>query len=312
MRILAFVLVAGCWADLGPQSAAANADRCGECHVEEAREFVTSRHAVASSSELFQVLRQRAEDELAAGQFCDDCHRPDQEQALTCNTCHAVAGNTAAADGQLVHDPAGPVRGPTGDGGDAPHATAASDLLVESEICGTCHDTTGLRGFQEHPFKTWKQSIAAERGERCQDCHMGPGSDHSFTGLIAGDEEAAALLAKGIEVSGSDGVWTVQSLTGHEFPDGASFLREIWLEGERDGELTGEKIPLHAQLRVAGHPTWDPLLADEVRPRGLAVDEARDIALDADILCLRMRRVGAELASHSGLPADPPVTVACY
>ncbi len=292
-----------CLPDLGPRSAQAHAGQCGDCHVEEAEAFAGSRHADAASSELFRSLRSRAPDAAA----CDTCHAP--ERGWDCLTCHAAAGNQRTANGLLLHDPTGPVRGPTGHQDQAPHDSVADDFLTDSALCGTCHQLEGDGAFRETPYTHWKRSEAAAQGERCQDCHMpdaaGGGSDHGFAGLQA---DPVALLTAGLALRATaDGVELVNH-AGHALPDGAAFTRELWLEGRNDGVWTGEVHRLHPELHDAdGRPTSDPFATARVVQRGLAPDEVRQVPFAADEVCLRYRPVASWLVD--GPP--PALEVVC-
>lgn len=304
--MLLLPLLLACLPDLGPRSAQAHAGRCGDCHVEQADAFARSRHADAAASELFRALRSRAPDAAA----CDTCHEP--ERGWDCLTCHAAAGNQRTADGLLLHDPTGPVRGPTGRQEAAPHDSVADDFLTDSALCGTCHQLEGDGAFHETPYRHWTQSEAAARGERCQDCHMsdvpgvaGPPGDHGFVGLQV---DPVGLLTAGLELRATvDGVELVNH-AGHALPDGAAFTRELWLEGRDDGVWTGEVHLLHPQLLDTDeHETSDPFAADRVVQRGLSPDEVRQVSLEATEICLRYRPVAASLVAE----APPAIEVAC-
>lgn len=329
MRWLTLALT-GCLPDLGPRSAAAHAAACASCHPDHAASFARSRHADASSSALFGALRDRAERELAAGALCDRCHAPAGD-ALDCLTCHAAAGHVEPRNGALIADPTGPVRGPWGDT-NGPHASAPGPVS-DSALCGTCHDQDAFAGFREHPFATWETSPAAARGERCQDCHFSPVpglpaerpvgsvsiggraqrpiSPHDAPGLIG--DRAVELIARGARLTRTpDGV-ALENLTGHALPDGASFLRELWLESRDEQGWTGDRRPLHAALFAGAEPTWDPIAADRVVGRGVAPGETREERFPADALevCLRFRSVAEPLARALELPVPVASTIVC-
>ncbi|NIL96095.1 MAG: hypothetical protein GTO53_02235, partial [Planctomycetales bacterium] len=55
------------------------------------------------------------------------------------------------------------------------HSSAGSSYLTSSAFCGTCHDVTSPTGLRlEEAFSEWQNSPAAECGQNCQSCHMGP------------------------------------------------------------------------------------------------------------------------------------------
>lgn len=322
-------LLLACLPDLGPESAAAHAGRCGDCHPTHSEAFAGSRHAQASSSPTFQALRDHAEASQGLGATCDRCHAP-AGTGLGCLTCHAAAGNQRPANGELLHDPTGPIRGPFGDT-EASHASVASDFLTDAQLCATCHELDGLGAFDESPYQHWQRSEAAAEGHRCQDCHMGavpgqpvdlapgavvvggvdrPLSDHAFVGLQA---DPVALLTAGLELRAVAGGVELVNHAGHALPDGASFSRELWLEVRRDGHATGEVHPLHPELLDAtGAPTWDPTTAASVTSRALAPDEVRFVPLAADTtLCLRYRPVAAKLSAGLDLPTTEAIDLGC-
>ncbi|MCB9675087.1 MAG: hypothetical protein H6737_08215 [Alphaproteobacteria bacterium] len=327
MRVAALVLLAGCLPDLGERSVAAHADRCAECHADAAAEWEASRHARPAESPVFTALRAHAAAELGTAAPCDRCHLPD---AVTCVTCHAAAANQETANGALIADPTGPVRGPWGDTV-GPHASALGALLTDSALCGTCHEVDGLAGFDEHPYTAWAESPAAADGLRCQDCHMSPEpgvdvprdvapvaeggearsrSSHAFVGLQA---DAVDLLSRGLELRVAEGGVELVNLAGHGLPDGASFTRELWVESRDAAGWTGDRRPLHAELRRAGVPTWDPVTADETVFRGVPPGGVRFEPFEVGEfeVCVRYRPVAAGLSEGLGLPVAEPVTVRC-
>lgn len=132
--------------------------------------------------------------------FTANAHRhPVSLEGITCIVCHRVddafgkvSGRRSLVTGRLED----PVLGPTGgeelarviesdeyfvnpgeEGrrGAPIHANAKKFFqLVEPAFCGACHDVTLPNGFRlEEAFSEFRGSPAAERGESCQDCHMG-------------------------------------------------------------------------------------------------------------------------------------------
>lgn len=317
-----------CLADLGDASIGAHAGRCGDCHVAPSEAFDRSRHAVAATSEAFIGLRDRAADQGLEG-FCDGCHRPEGGEGLACVTCHGAAGHQRPANGELLMDPTGPVRGPFGVE-DAPHASVEGAFLVDPGLCATCHELDGPGAFVESPWRHWRDSAAAVRGERCQDCHMGPTpgvasarpeaplvaggeprpvADHGFVGL---QTDPVALLTAGLELlPEAGGVWLVNH-AGHALPDGAAFARELWVEGRTDGRWTGEVHPLHPALHDAsGAPVWDPLDAVSATSRALPPDGTRWVPLQAQEACVRYRPLAEPLAEGLHLAVPEALTGPC-
>jgi len=318
LALLGPLLGAGCQPDLGPRSAQAHAGQCASCHPVQAEAFTTSRHANADGSPLFQALRAESPDPAV----CDGCHVP--EGSWSCLTCHAAAGNQRTADGLLLSDPTGPVRGPTGHEDEAPHASVLGRFLTDSALCGTCHEQEGDGAFHEQPYRRWRESEAAARGERCQDCHMSPTpgaaaprptgpvargaddvplADHGFVGL---QRDPLALLRAGLALEATSTGVRLVNHAGHALPDGAAFTRELWLEGRTaDGAWTGEVHRLHPRLLdTQGRPTEDPFAAERVEMRALLPDEAREVPFAAAEVCLRYRPVAASLAAREDVQTE--------
>lgn len=220
---------------------------CARCHAAQAEDHARSAHGNAGRSAAFVALRAgRADDRMGGPAFCDGCHRPEHgsEAGLGCGSCHGAVGNTEVANGRLLVDLDGPVRGPTGDAPGAPHATVRSGFLRSSDLCGTCHEVRGPPPFREHPFSRWRQSTAAAAGVGCADCHLSrtPGAPgpraarmiHAPVGFRVGDHAALeALLRAGLAIEGPrvDGDALVLTLAAridaHAVPDGATFARRI-------------------------------------------------------------------------------------
>ena len=298
------LLLVACLQDLGERSAA-ELDACGSCHPEHQADFDQSRHAMAADSTLFQRLRDEAEAELGAGSTCDGCH----QEAFTCATCHTAAANQGTSQGRLLHDPRGPVRAARDLDG-TPHATAASDFLVDSALCGTCHDVEAPQGFAERPYQAWLDSPAAARGDTCQTCHQPPttyGTSHRFQGIQDGSDAAIDLLRRGVALRWRGDELELENLTGHRFPDGASSVRELRLVPDQ-----GVPVELHAALAYRGAPVDDPVLADERIERGLEPGATRGFRFDdATQVCLVYRAQNEALTDQLGLPAQPERTVTC-
>ena len=332
MACLVVTTLAGCGGEAEGLSAIEVADVCQDCHLEQAASHADSRHAVAATSPVFVALRGRAIDDLgsAAGAFCDDCHRPEggTERGLGCLSCHAAAANRGTRNGRLVLDVSGPVRS-AGASGPSVHATAASGFLTSAKLCGTCHQVDGPAGFSESPFSHWQGSSFAERGVTCADCHMSetPGVpverrvSHAPRGFD--DDEAGDLLARGarlgVERDGARATVVLEnSGAGHNFPDGASFLRELELVVEADG-VEVRRWWLSSRLEARGVEVVSPTAADTVVSHALASGEIRRYELDVAVsstvkACLRFRRYRPDLLADLGLDpalAGPRRVVLC-
>jgi hypothetical protein len=280
---------AGC-APIEGASVGELAGDCASCHAVQAEEHQLSKHAMAEDSKLFEALRERANTP-----FCDSCHRK-----ITCIDCHAAVGNESVKNGLMIFDRDGPVRGPSGDAPSAPHATARSEYLLSSDLCGTCHEVAGPAGFSESPFTHWRSSPAASRNLTCRECHV----THR-RGVPFGEGVRLSFRGEALVIDHSEG--------GHHFPDGASFLRDVAIVGRSDGAAV-ERMALGAELFSNGAPVLLPTDADEVVLRAVPAGESRiaferakpgtfciEVGIRADVLAeLRLERSEAEEAKRSG------------
>jgi len=145
---------------------------------------------------------------------------PTSREGITCVVCHRlenaygkISGRFALVQGDLLQ----PIYGPTGDkelkrvlslpdtyrvvtnkneAGRKIHTEITkSPQLTENGFCGSCHDVTLMNGFRlEEAFSSFKNSPAAHKGQKCEDCHMGrvPGKADS------GFAEAPAAIVGGV------------------------------------------------------------------------------------------------------------------
>lgn len=286
----------------GPDSVAALADRCADCHADVAADLATSGHA--APSDLYAALRDHLADPA-----CDACHRP--APTFGCPTCHAAVGNQGTSDGRLVHHLAGPVQSARAVD-DAPHRVEAG-FPADAALCGTCHDNTARPAFRETPWAHWRDSPAAADGVRCQDCHLRPSpgapAGHTFPGLAGDADAAVALLASAVRLDArSDGATVTFTLThvgtGHPLPDGASFLRDLAVEV--DGVALPADARLSSRWTADGVEVLDPALADGHAGHPLDPGEARAWTVPAPATaCLRFTQERPGLRRLLGLPVDP-------
>lgn len=349
--IVALALLLAC--ELPPDSVGAHEGRCASCHPAQAAALAAGAMGDATGSPLFQALRDEAGAALGAEAvaLCDRCHAPavGSGVGLSCATCHAAIGNQAPENGLLLFDPWGPVRGPTGVVDPrAPHAVAVGGIANDSALCGTCHDVRGPAGFAETPFAHWAESEAAAEGVGCVDCHMSPVpgedralhpevlgpatslpglaarplADHRFVGLNRDPAEAVALLRRSVAlewVDAADGpALVVHNLNpGHDLPDGASFLRELWVEVERADGSIGEPVWLSTRLSRGGAPVVSPVLADAQLRGAIPAGGSRTVRVDATgplRACVWFRAIRPDLLEHLALDpalAGPVWEVAC-
>lgn len=145
---------------------------------------------------------------------------PTSREGITCVVCHRLAiaygknsARFALAEGDLLQTIYGP-NGPEelervlslpdkyrvvtnkNEAGRQIHTTVTkSPQLTQNAFCGSCHDVTLLNGFRiEETMSQFRNSPAARKGYKCEDCHMGrePGNPHS------GFDEAPAAVVGGV------------------------------------------------------------------------------------------------------------------
>jgi len=298
--------------------------------------------------------------------FCDGCHVPPEatSDGLSCITCHAAVGNRGTENGQLVLDLDGPVRGPTGHGERAPHAVAESGFLKSPDLCGTCHDAKGVPGFAEAPFASWQSSPASKLGVSCADCHMqrepGLAAGGSMSHLVVGFDDVppddassagaklgARVLSIEIELESTTpsapqvDVAVHHSGSGHAFPSGATFVRELWISLEvfdSNGAPWFESGTVGAQERVqsddgairwlssrtvrSGSEVASPTEAERLEHHGIAPESTRHELFSivppteswTARACVRLRRYRPDMLDALGIHRDqagPVIDLKC-
>jgi len=157
---------------------------------------------------------------------------PVAREGVTCVVCHRTAdgyGKVSGRQGLVAGDLFTPVHGPTGNEGlrqvlqdparfrvvtdpAQPGRAIHTDVvpffqLTEPSFCGSCHDVNLVNGFRlEEAFSEFKSSPAAQRGETCQDCHMG-----TEPGVASGYAEGPAAIVGDVPAR-------VRKRTNHMFP----------------------------------------------------------------------------------------------
>ncbi|MEZ5978677.1 MAG: multiheme c-type cytochrome [Planctomycetota bacterium] len=153
------------------------------------------------------------------GVTCIVCHRQDESFGKNSGRTPIREGDLFAPvngprDGDEVArviaspDEFGPVVTEAGRRGRRIHAEAHFfEPITQPGFCGSCHDVTLVNGFRlEEAFSEYKQSPAAERGETCQDCHMGV-----EPGVASGYHTGPAAVVGGVPT-------TPRKRTSHMFP----------------------------------------------------------------------------------------------
>ncbi|MBK7878291.1 MAG: hypothetical protein IPJ77_21760 [Planctomycetes bacterium] len=177
-------------------------DDCSTCHARQAEEFDGSFHSRSHHDPFYRAFAElaRAEAGEATYAWCSGCHSPQSVVAgLVPGTPEAELPEKATAGVQC--DVCHQIRALTGDAGPwkepgnasfvlAPskaktsirpeiqanpgHTVEHGAFLEKAELCASCHTvihpTNGLR--VEHTYDEWKNSVYAQNGVVCQDCHM--------------------------------------------------------------------------------------------------------------------------------------------
>jgi hypothetical protein len=175
---------------------------CAMCHPRQWQELSGSMHSVSHHDPFYRGFAELAREE--AGEevytYCSGCHspagvvaglipgvrEPDLPQeavaGVTCDVCHQVSELTGHAgpwgepgNASFVLSPGRKKFGPASDiKRNVAHTGVSAEHLSKSEFCASCHTiihpVNGLR--LEHTYDEWKNSVYAEKGIQCQDCHM--------------------------------------------------------------------------------------------------------------------------------------------
>jgi hypothetical protein len=178
-------------------------EECTDCHERQGEEFEGSLHRIAHTDPLYRATAELARKE--AGEevyvYCAGCHSPqgvtmgmvrgtpDEElpdiakEGILCDVCHQVSeltgstgpwGEPGNASFLLSPDEERKFGPPGGDDEASDHLVETREFLASSEFCATCHTVIHpLNGLRlEHTYQEWKESVYAEKGIQCQDCHM--------------------------------------------------------------------------------------------------------------------------------------------
>lgn len=317
--LIAVVLAAACAEPADdPLPLGRDAQSCGSCHEDHYDEWAGSPHAASATSPVFEAMLPEVEREWGgfARDTCEGCHSPGHgdDEAIGCLSCHAATGNHAERDGMIALDAARPLAGPLDDAEPTvAHGSRPSGFLATPSLCGTCHEITGPELVDEPTLTEYRASPQAAEGRTCADCHLPeedpralsndtdrvrPASSHRFVGFDppwgASPEEAEVaaertrtMLAEALELRVERGDGWVEVVVenagaGHGVPTGATFLRDLWVDVEVDGERHERVIVLGDQPMAGDTPV--PLLtrADHVEPGSLPAGEERRVRFDTD------------------------------
>lgn len=181
-------------------------EACGSCHTQHFKDWQGSMHAYAAKDPVFLAMNAKGQEETKGklGQFCVQCHAPTASKlgltpvsvgsngkhamdfdlkkplighGVQCVTCHSIKQVDATLNAKFkLSDTT--YFGPTGSAAaNEAHPMMKSALLVQSQMCGSCHNVVNPKGaLLENTFSEWYSSdyngATPEKTTRCQDCHM--------------------------------------------------------------------------------------------------------------------------------------------
>jgi hypothetical protein len=266
---------------------------CRGCHDEIVAQHLQSSHERSFTNPTFQAQykkdllpkTEKDADLSAEARECIACHEPityatkgsvvipleavnPAMNGVTCDVCHTMTGyrGPRPQNGNYIIAPNETKLGPFKEESDWHHVY--SELQTRSEICAVCHEAVNRHGFQiKATFTEWKESVFAQQGVDCQDCHMNVDGfltagkprfssgkaasmslgksperarlyTHQFPGAHSKTQVEGAIEltieATPMEASQSStmeiDVTVDNSRTGHSMPSGSADLRLLWLE----------------------------------------------------------------------------------
>ncbi len=176
---------------------------CKECHSEIYGQWKGSMHSLAYKDPVWQALWKLGDKETdgLTHKLCLGCHStagvvseevyskdgkkvPELvEDGVQCHVCHSVSGTRTELtptgepeNASFMISPGNVHFGPFKDAKSTAHETAYSELHTKSEFCANCHQVFHPLNDMpiERTYDEWKNSIYAQKGIQCQDCHMQP------------------------------------------------------------------------------------------------------------------------------------------
>jgi hypothetical protein len=274
---------------------------CASCHGDIANRWKDSMHARATSDPIFVASYMEAHylSGGAAEKLCLRCHAPTTPltgsvrlddipttEGITCDFCHSVKGLTGKPENPFVVDKGITKYGPNKGGDVKQHKVAYSALHSAAEFCAACHEyrANGLPIMST--YSEWKESVYADEGKSCQNCHMpevkgkianGVVSErgekifsHDLAGAHSINQLKKALALKVVKVERKDDRMTVTvDLTnigsGHRAPTG----------------IPSRKLILFCEVKAPGGKVYKEKVVYE---KVLFDEEGRELTSDAQIM----------------------------
>jgi hypothetical protein len=179
---------------------------CQGCHPEIYKQWKGSMHSNAIDDPVFTALWKLGVEETdgVVEQLCAGCHTgigtvagevtlnretgkfemsDIAREGVQCDLCHTIQSSTRHLtptlepfNASIIIDPGETKRGPYRDSVSPYHETEYSDLHTRSEFCANCHNVFHPTSYFpiERTYDEWKNSVYAQAGIQCQDCHMMP------------------------------------------------------------------------------------------------------------------------------------------
>lgn len=218
-------------------------EACGQCHVQQYRDWRESLHSRTVGPGLLWQFRLM---DQSAANACMRCHAPLAEQKALMALERGWSGAPAAPPPAYVpanlqheglvcaachvraHQRFGPpARTPTA-AGPLPHGGFTPNAAFEdSRFCAVCHQFpesgSRLNGkLLENTYEEWRSSLPGRAGQTCQSCHM-PDRRHLWRGIHDPEMTRRALTAT-LELDRFDSrhllvqAMITNSGAGHYFP----------------------------------------------------------------------------------------------
>ncbi|MHC4597705.1 MAG: multiheme c-type cytochrome [Planctomycetota bacterium] len=164
---------------------------CRICHPTQYATWSNSMHAKTAVESAFSGLIPGTPKKTL--ESCMGCHAPTflvtgdndfkdeiTREGITCDFCHTVTGVVPGRtrnefEIQVGSKKFGPIKDPESEGD---RSFSFSSLHTKSWFCAGCHQLTSENGTPIlNTYAEWSESPYAERGVRCQDCHMYSATD---------------------------------------------------------------------------------------------------------------------------------------
>jgi len=289
-----------------------SSEQCGRCHQVIFETWSDSAHASSLESPFLDVyLDMQEQGEAEASRVCLSCHAPIIDlngdgnlelritwEGINCEVCHSLVAVDLTGKGpKKVLEPGAVKRGPIRDAVETPaHQVAYSELHTQSLACAWCHEYVNPEGTPIlTTYSEWQESTAAERGETCQECHMGR------TETQAADPRTEREAVARVNLHQVPGGHSLEQLHRafavgiSPFRDGGDVVIEIQLRNKGAGHavptgMPGRRVILDVEVKTAdgqqfeAHEVYGKFFQDASGKR-ITRDSgyfARGVKLDSD------------------------------